>query len=214
MAITASQTRTDSHRIKCAKCHLYHSSIQDVKACCGQQVTTPAVPATPKHRSWLDAYREHVADKDAEAAHEAAQERAAYTAKMNRDDALLNRPISPTPNIGQQLRAVENTVPAGRYAIGEQGATKFYRVDKPTEGRWAGYVFVKVQASDEHHPVKNQAARLAILTAIAQDVRGALVRYGMEIGECGVCGRTLTDADSRAYGIGPICRGKLAGLGY
>jgi len=30
--------------------------------------------------------------------------------------------------------------------------------------------------------------------------------YGTELGECGVCGRTLTDEKSRAYGIGPVCR--------
>jgi hypothetical protein len=31
------------------------------------------------------------------------------------------------------------------------------------------------------------------------------VRYGMLIGKCGVCGRTLTDEESRANGIGPVC---------
>lgn len=30
-------------------------------------------------------------------------------------------------------------------------------------------------------------------------------RNGRELGHCGVCGRTLTDEESRARGIGPIC---------
>jgi hypothetical protein len=106
-------------------------------------------------------------------------------------------------------------VPDGRYAIvsepGDDGrqVVKFYRVNTPTEGRWAGYTFVDVQASDELYPVKNRDARSAILNAIARDVRGALQLYGQELGHCGHCGRTLTDDLSRERGIGPVCWGKL-----
>jgi hypothetical protein len=97
-------------------------------------------------------------------------------------------------------------VPDGRYAIdGPDGATRFYRVNTPTEGRWAGRTFVEVQASDEHYPLRDAAARQAILATIAADRMGALARYGHELGHCGVCGRTLTDEESRARGIGPIC---------
>jgi uncharacterized protein DUF6011 len=35
-----------------------------------------------------------------------------------------------------------------------------------------------------------------------------MVRYGQELGECGHCGRTLTDEASRAAGIGPVCASK------
>jgi hypothetical protein len=85
---------------------------------------------------------------------------------------------------------------------------KFYRVDRPTEGRWAGRTFVKVQASDDLHPVRGTAAR-AVLEAIAVDPKAAMLRYGLELGHCGKCGRTLTDEDSRAAGIGPVCASKL-----
>lgn len=34
----------------------------------------------------------------------------------------------------------------------------------------------------------------------------AMIRYGQEIGECGHCGRVLTNPESRAAGIGPVCR--------
>jgi cell pole-organizing protein PopZ len=102
-------------------------------------------------------------------------------------------------------------VPAGRYAVtGEDGATKFYRVDRPTEGKWAGYVFVKVQAGDELHPLRGKAAKNAVLAKIVADgVQEAMLRYGREIGECGHCGRTLTNEESRELGIGPICRSKM-----
>lgn len=36
----------------------------------------------------------------------------------------------------------------------------------------------------------------------------AMIRYGQEIGSCGHCGRELTNQESRAAGIGPICRNK------
>lgn len=100
-------------------------------------------------------------------------------------------------------------VEAGRYAVEtEEGHLAFYRVDRPTEGRWAGYTFLKVQASDELHPIKGAAAK-AILTKIAVDPKGAMLRYGLELGHCGHCGRTLTDETSRAAGIGPVCRENL-----
>jgi hypothetical protein len=97
-------------------------------------------------------------------------------------------------------------VPEGRYAVELDGVLKFYKVDKPTEGRWAGRTFVKVQASDTEYPVRAAESRRKVLETIAVDPRGALQRYGRELGHCGVCGRTLTDQESRAIGIGPICR--------
>ncbi len=101
-------------------------------------------------------------------------------------------------------------VPAGRYAVtsDKDGVTRFYRVDRPTEGRWAGYTFVKVQASDELHRVGKDVAAW-VLAAIAKATPQAASKlYGQEIGCCGVCGRTLTDETSRANGIGPICAAK------
>lgn len=102
------------------------------------------------------------------------------------------------------------TVPAGRYAIDHgNGVVKFYRVDVPTEGKWKGYVFVKVQAGDDEWPVRDYGKRSAILTTIAVDPAAASKLYGTELGRCGVCNRTLTDPESRAAGIGPICAAKF-----
>jgi hypothetical protein len=101
-------------------------------------------------------------------------------------------------------------VPAGRYAVVDptDGVIKFYRLDRPTEGRWAGYVFLKVQASDELHPIRNHAHRDSILAAISTDIDGCAAAYGQLLGKCYACGRTLTDETSRALGIGPDCRAK------
>lgn len=98
-------------------------------------------------------------------------------------------------------------VPDGRYAIEREGKVMFYKVENgKADSRWAGYTFLKVQASDDLYPVKDKDARKEILAAIAQDPRAASIAYGKEIGACGVCNRTLTDPDSIAAGIGPVCQ--------
>lgn len=145
------------------------------------------------------------------------------------DEAPIVRTPQPRPNVtfpkdpmpgatkklAKEFRAnrvdpdLEAKVPAGRYAIETPGGLRFYQVDKPTKGNWKGWTFVKVQASDDLFPVRSVAQRTEILGAIAADPMTASVRYGKELGACGVCGRTLTDAASIARGIGPICESKF-----
>lgn len=125
------------------------------------------------------------------------------SAKIDQLKALADAPV-------QHAKAANSApalpdVPEGRYAVEIDGTLKFYQVDRPTEGRWAGFVFLKVQASDETYPIKNASAKREILAEIAKDTMGALLRYGREIGRCGHCNRTLTDETSRARGIGPKC---------
>jgi hypothetical protein len=90
----------------------------------------------------------------------------------------------------------------GRYAVEEDGVLKFFKV---TNGKRPGFVFLDVQASDEWHSIRNLARIRKVLAIIAQDAKAAMIRYGHELGQCGRCGRTLTDEASRAAGIGPIC---------
>ena len=123
-----------------------------------------------------------------------------------RISVLLETPKKVAPS--NDTDASKPDVPAGHYAVETDGVTKFYRVDRPTEGKWKGYTFVKVQASDDYHRVNKFAAQ-AILAKIAEDVQGAMTLYGQRIGRCGHCNRTLTDEASRARGIGPICYGKM-----
>lgn len=101
-------------------------------------------------------------------------------------------------------------VSEGRYAVnGKDGRLRFVKVDRPSDGPWAGWTFVSVQASDEFHRLKGDVARRALEAIIAAGPREASIRYGHELGSCGVCGRTLTDEDSRARGIGPVCAAKV-----
>lgn len=126
---------------------------------------------------------------------------------------LLEMPKPQRPTVPSNTPGGERgtDVPAGRYAITSEqdGTLHFFRVDRPTEGRWAGYVFVKRQAGDDLFPVKNSEQRANILRIIAQDPQVAMLRYGQEIGACGHCGRTLTNEESRERGIGPVCAGHM-----
>lgn len=93
-------------------------------------------------------------------------------------------------------------VPAGYYAVtGDDGTLKFYRVKITDRGR----VYLDVQASDDHYRVPFGAYR-AILGKIAEDPAAAGKAYADNLGRCYACGRTLTDDESRAMGIGPKCR--------
>lgn len=95
----------------------------------------------------------------------------------------------------------------GRYAVTGKttDATVFYRVDRPDSGDWAGRVFVSRQHGDYDERVPRGQVR-AILRQISDaGVRESAIRYGHEIGRCALCGRTLTNAESRERGIGPKC---------
>lgn len=103
-------------------------------------------------------------------------------------------------------------------ALNEDGGLSFVRLDKVTTGRWAGWVFVRaILGADEdrrlgaHRPGEADYAGAwpTVIRNVLADVPAAVVRYGLELGVCGVCNRTLTNEESRATGIGPICRARL-----
>lgn len=102
-------------------------------------------------------------------------------------------------------------VPAGRYAVYNEDQTvndiAFYKVDRPTEGRWAGRVFVKQIVGPEERRL-SWANTKAILAKIAVDPAAASILYGQNTEHCGVCHTRLTRKESRERGIGPDCAKK------
>jgi hypothetical protein len=126
--------------------------------------------------------------------------------------AWIDRMISKEAELKAARPAAPTTaaeVPDGRYAVEEDGTLKFFHIrNGKANTRWAGFVFVDIQASDDTYPLKDRARKARVLASIAADLETAARRYGQELGVCGRCGRTLTDEESRAYGIGPICRDK------
>lgn len=164
--------------------------------------------ATDKQVSFIKSLvAERPSFRDAENLHDDVIENLTRRDASNLIDRLLSTPKEVTQQAGASGAAPQ--VPNGRYALeDEDGVVKFYRVNTPAEGRWAGFTFVDAQASDDLHPIRNRQHKAEVLEAIAADPAAAARRYGVEIGSCGICGRTLTDEVSRAHGIGPVCRAK------
>lgn len=120
---------------------------------------------------------------------------------------LIGWILEETPKPTKKPQPMYPEVEAGRYAIDADGGTGFYRVDRPTEGKWAGYVFVKRQYGGNYERVPFEETK-RVLAEIAQDPKAAAIRYGHESGACSVCGRELTDPESVKSGIGPVCAKK------
>jgi hypothetical protein len=194
---------TKGPKMICGHCHQDHPTVADVKACYAGQgnVTTLPRPTNeaPASEKQLSFISKLIAERTPGTEVPAGLTKSGASRLI---DELLAVPATtapaPTPSSGQ--------VPSGRYAIEMDGVLKFYRVNTPTEGKWAGRTFVDVMASDELHSIRNRESREAILAEILRvGPREASGRYGHELGHCGVCGRTLTDAVSRERGIGPVC---------
>lgn len=93
--------------------------------------------------------------------------------------------------------------PEGRYAVdNERGTTAFYHC-------YDGEVYA--MASDNERRIPRQQA-VTIIDKIAEDPRAAAVRYATEFKRCGICNRGLTDDESKARGIGPVCARKAGWL--
>lgn len=122
-----------------------------------------------------------------------------------------------TPESGIDLSVLPST--GERTFFGVPGADTRLKVliERPTEGRWAGWIFVKDGAEYGHG---NNYGRQAPgrtytgdiqdeLRAILADPEAALKRYAELTSRCGVCNRTLEDEVSVARGIGPQCARRL-----
>ncbi len=108
--------------------------------------------------------------------------------------------------------------------MNDSGNLTFIRIDRPAEfdrfkqrSKWFNWTFVKHLVG----PTENKlgSARPGqqyigqfenLIKRILDDPMAAMKLYGQEIGECGDCGRRLTNEESRKIGIGPICEAKGA----
>lgn len=165
-----------------------------------------------KQQTWSD-FAQSLADQFARTGRLSPRQIAA-AAKM-RDKCEARRAARGDDETESTSSTGPTTAPAevepGRYAVelDDDHGMRYFKVDRPTDGRWRGYTFVDEQASDDYWPVKDRTRRAAVLAAIAVDPHAALIRYGRTIGACGRCGRTLTDESSRAAGIGPECAKRI-----
>jgi hypothetical protein len=100
-------------------------------------------------------------------------------------------------------------VPEGRYAVrgidGERGDILFVKVDRPTEGKWAGYTFVKqIVGGKPEYAIRGARATDVLARIIAAGVKESAMLYGQQIGQCARCHIHLT-SKYRHIGIGPDC---------
>lgn len=116
--------------------------------------------------------------------------------------------------IAMFTRALEGGLKRPALAIGEIKLNPA----KPT-GRNPGAIYVKLNgiyqgkiADGRFLPLREADPTIvARVTAIAADPLAAAVLSGKETGRCSCCSRLLTDANSVAAGIGPICAAKFFG---
>lgn len=86
----------------------------------------------------------------------------------------------------------------------------------PDAGKNPGAIYVKrgedylgkIIAGRFHGSSSLDAATRAEITIIASDPSAAAKAHGLQVGWCSCCGRELTDPNSIAIGIGPICAEK------
>ena len=104
-------------------------------------------------------------------------------------------------------------VPEGHYAVDSETGNNdldFFRVDRPTEGKWEGYTFVKrVVGGHPDYRIHGKEAQAVLCRIEEAGVKEAALRYGKEIGRCCKCNRHLTDETSREFGMGPDCRSQV-----
>lgn len=100
-------------------------------------------------------------------------------------------------------------VPEGRYALpSDDGHYVFWKVDRPTQGTWAGYTFVNQligSVGDWTEQRTNKAVAKSVLARIADDVEEAARMFGIKAKACGYCASPLSNIQSRAAGYGETC---------
>lgn len=130
------------------------------------------------------------------------------------------RAAAPRPTVGLDLSPLPMTGETTYFAVPGGDTRLKVRIDRPADGKWAGFIFVKdgaVYGEGARYGKQAPGQRYvgdieAELAAILADPFAALRRYAELTNHCGVCNRPLEDAESVARGIGPVCARKLGVL--
>lgn len=131
---------------------------------------------------------------------------------------------TPAPNTWRfkTPRAMVEAMRDGRYAVSPEGGEEFsqhvfVRVSRPKHGKRKGCLVIQTQHSDDYRPLLiiwpsggvtffQTADRIDMaLLLVAADPFTSALKYAHIKKVCSRCGKQLTDARSRYYGIGPEC---------
>lgn len=219
--------------IKCGSCGDYHDSIQEVRACAATShglglIKEPVGnPDEEAASAALDALlgepkvANPPSDKQVKYAldlltmHE-------WPDTLTKEDLLgmerrqVSRLISdiqtkPRKEIG----ADGPKIPNGRYALRREsdGEWVFWEVYTAEQGQWAGRTFVKHLIGAPGDYRKERVSRDVMKSVLKriEDItpRQASIDYGLKSEVCGVCSSPLSNPESLAAGIGPVCRSKM-----
>jgi len=100
------------------------------------------------------------------------------------------------------------SIPDSKYALyNGQGKIIFFEV-RTGKGKWAGFQFldrlVGAPGDWQHFPVKG-AEKSEIMKDLDMNPKAAAIRFSKHFTVCAVCGSPLSDPESMAAGLGPIC---------
>jgi hypothetical protein len=104
-------------------------------------------------------------------------------------------------------------VAPGRYAVyGQDGTVDFYQIDRPTQGKWEGYTFIKLLVGSvgdfSETAVRGAAARTVAQKILDAGVEESARLFGQKTRHCGHCSSPLSNPQSRAAGYGDTCASK------
>lgn len=214
--------------MRCGKCYATDVDVAHVKSCYGVQPQSrfndsglkpvvPMRPVTERQKDYIMGLQEErvlpesylVVERDALDTWESADAHSTINLLKT-----FPRKAATSTNTRKQWE-----MPEGRYALLHEFGTDsnpdsawwFFQVDKPTEGRWKGYTFIKrlIGAPGAYRKIDmDERDRNFWLAAIEANPKQAMIDYGLQSGVCGRCASPLTDPDSLARGLGPICAGK------
>lgn len=136
-------------------------------------------------------------------------DRREYTGGRNGTASALIDRLMALPKLGKAAQSQADlpsadVLPAGRYAIeNADGVLTFYHIRR---NRNNGKVAIAVKAGPAEHDVPFTSAgyKTIMESIIAAGPKDCSIRFGKELGCCGVCGADLT-SEWRLQGIGPIC---------
>jgi hypothetical protein len=107
-------------------------------------------------------------------------------------------------DLGEFIRTVKQ-IPDGKYAlVGKDGETvHFFEVVERGNRNWVNRLFGS--PGDFRSERMSYQWMHAAATRIAADPKAAAILFGRETRTCGRCSSPLTNAESRARGLGPKC---------
>lgn len=199
--------------IKCGHCGQRHPTVADVRACgFDQQVaalTSVADKASEPQKQFISDLLDQRVEPDWTTLRWDSAPDVENISKREASliiDVLKKQPRKP----GVGGHNVPKDIPDGRYAFLHERLKKivFYRVSTGgDERRWVSKV-LGAPGDFRYERITPAEATNAIKAIEASGPGFASQLFGKAVGACGVCGSPLTDPESIALGIGPVCAKK------